>query len=437
MKSTLLMAGATALLATSNLNAQEKPPYTAPPTAPPPAPAAAAAPGTLESFLNVKVPEVFAKGKFNINVRLRYEYADAQTLRSSHAPTIRTRFGYTTAPLYGLQGMIEAENITIIGNQDMYNQAGTNPGGAGKTIVADPDTTELNQAWISYSRYDSTVKGGRQRIVLDNHRFVGDVGWRQNQQTYDGVSFESKALKDFNFFYGYLWEVNRVFGDVPGLAAANRDFDADAHLFNVSYSGWKYGKIVAYSYLLAFENSAANSSQTWGLSFAGSYTFDKETNFKANYRAEYAHQADYRNHPFTYDADYYNLEGSADYKRFNVGGGYEVLGSDRGIKGFATPLATLHAFNGWADIFLATPATGLRDIYAFAGVKLPGEIPLKVIYHKFDADFGSGDFGYEWDIVASRAIGKHWMAMLKYAYFDGKAPFVDTQKLWAQVEFNF
>lgn len=433
------ITSALVLAAASAVYAQEKP-YTAPvaPAAP------AAQPTAIEKFLNVdgKLPEALAKGKFNLNARLRYEFADGQTTTPAHAPTLRTRFGFTSAPLNGFQGMVEAENITALGDRANYGLPGIGP--AGKTVVADPPTTEINQAWASYTKYDTTLKAGRQRIVLDNHRFVGDVGWRQNMQTYDAASIESKYFKDFNLYYGFAWDVNRVFGDVAGLPAANRDFDSESHFLNFSYSGWKYGKVTAYAYLLEFDNSAANSSATYGMSLAGGYTFDKETNLKANYRAEYAFQTDYKNSALaSFDCHYYNLESSLDYKKFNVGAGYEVLGSNQnGTRGFGTPLATLHAFNGWADIFLVTPTTGLRDVYAFAGVKLPYEVPLKVIYHKFDADRGGADFGYEWDVVASRAFGKNWTAMLKYAYYDGKAPAgnagqVDTQKLWAQVEFNF
>jgi len=52
--------------------------------------------------------------------------------------------------------------------------------------------------------------------------------------------------------------------------------------------------------------------------------------------------------------------------------GYEVL-EGNGAIGFATPLATLHAFNGWADMFLTTPANGLKDLYFRASYALPAD----------------------------------------------------------------
>ena len=224
----LLTTSSFVLAVTSSLCAQEKPftqPGTAQPpvSAPAPKPAAPAdakpvalpAPGTIESFFNTKLPEAIAKGKFNLNARLRYEYVEQDGVGAitepSHAPTLRTRFGFTSAPLYGFQGMLEGENITVIGSKDNFNAAGSNGTGY-RPVVADPPTTELNQAWLSYAYTNMlTVKGGRQRIALDNHRFIGDVGWRQNMQTFDAVTAEARPVKDLGLSYGYVWDVRRVF----------------------------------------------------------------------------------------------------------------------------------------------------------------------------------------------------------------------------------
>ena len=99
----------------------------------------------------------------------------------------------------------------------------------------------------------------------------------------------------------------------------------------------------------------------------------------------------------------------------------------------------MHAFNGWADVFLTTPAKGLRDLYGFAQVTVPGDVPVKLIYHKYEADSGGADFGQEVDLQASKKFGKHWTVLAKYAYYDGKDVPVrfDVHKFWAQVEFNF
>lgn len=452
-KTKFLTGSAMVLAITASVFAQEKPftqPGTGQPPAPPPPPkttaaapvAPAAEPGPVDKLFNGKLPDAIAKGKFNLNARLRYEYVDQSNFADdSHAPTIRTRFGFTTAPLYGFQGMIEGENVTVLGPDSNFNAAGSNGQGT-RPPVADPETTELNQAWIGYSYTNKfAAKLGRQRIALDNHRFIGDVGWRQNMQTFDAASATYTPIKDLSFYYGYLWDVNRVFGDVSGLPAGNLDFESNSHLLNVSWAPFKYGRFVGYTYLLDLDLGAGptphvNSCATYGGYFAGSAPVTDK--FSLGYRAEVAWQADYANNAQNYDALYYNFELSGNVKPFAFGVGYESLGSDSGV-GFKTPLATLHAFNGWADVFLATPAVGLTDLYGFVQVTLPAQIPLRLVYHKFEAESGGANLGHEFDVIATRKLGKHWSAMLKYSYYDGKdAPAAfDAQKFWAQVEFNF
>lgn len=454
-----LAAAAFALASSSaaTLSAQEKPftPEKTPPHSTSqaaegksPASAEPTLSSTTGNYFNGKIPEALAKGKFSLNVRPRWEHADQSNFRESDAFTLRTRFGYTTAPLAGFQAMLEGENISVLGPRHNFNAAGSNPGGAGRTVVADPPATELNQAWLSYTNFNTLAKAGRQRIALDNHRFIGDVGWRQNMQTYDAAVIENESLPHTSLLYGYIWEVNRVFGDVNNLPPANTDYRSDSHLLHVTYNQWKWMNINAYTYLLDLENGVLtepNSTATYGAFLNGSVPVHEKVSL--DYRAEFAWQTDYANNAFNYEAEYYNLELGATIKPVNVGAGYEVLGSDEG-SGFKTPLATLHAFNGWADVFLNTPGrefnappgvAGLRDLYAFVGVTLPSEVPLRFIVHQYRSDSGSVHYGDELNAVVSKKFGKHWTALAKYAHFNGKeAPTAfDIDKIWAQLEFNY
>ncbi|MFM9081449.1 MAG: hypothetical protein ACKOTE_15195, partial [Opitutaceae bacterium] len=131
----------------------------------------AAEPASLE--------EAVAAGRFSVNARLRYEGVTQAGRRDANALTLRTRLGYTTAAFRGWRAMAELENITAA-DGDAYSQSGLNAGGAGRAVVGDPETTELNQAFLSYQRGETIVSAGRQRLVLDNARFVGEGAWRQN-----------------------------------------------------------------------------------------------------------------------------------------------------------------------------------------------------------------------------------------------------------------
>ena len=417
--------------------------------------ATAPEPDWLDKFFNHQIPDVIAKGKFNLNVRLRYEQVDedgvAAITENSYAPTLRTRFGYTTAPLYGFQAMLEGVNVTALGSDDNYNAAGSN-GQNNRPVVPDPPLTRLDQAWLAYSYTNwISAKAGQQHLVLDNQRFIGDSAWRQNMQTFDAASLGSEPLKGFDLFYSYVWDVHRVYGNVEGLPPANTDFDSNSHLINLSYSGWKYGRFVGYTYLLDLSNSAgdANSCATFGGYFAGGAPIG--AGVTVDYRAEFAWQTQYADSPLDYGTDYYNLEAGARVKTVAFGAGYEVLGSGvnsgagGGRASFRTPLATFHTFNGWADVFLTTPTDGLRDLYSYVQVDLPARIPVRFVFHQFNADYGGGNYGQEYDVMASRKLGKNWTVLAEFADYEGQdapvpslpVPDVRIQKVWAQVEFNF
>lgn len=416
---------------------------------------AAPEPGSLDKFFNHQIPDVIAKGKFNLNVRLRYEQVDedgvAAITENSYAPTIRTRFGYTTAPLYGFQAMLEGVNVTALGSENNYNAAGSN-GQNNRPVVADPPLTRLDQAWLAYSYTNwISAKAGQQRIVLDNQRFIGDSAWRQNMQTFDAASIGSEPIKGFDLYYSYIWDVHRVYGNVDGLPPANTDFDSRSHLINLSYSGWEYGRFVGYAYLLDLSNSAgnANSCATYGGYFAGAAPIGREA--AVDYRAEFAWQTQYADSPLEYGTYYYNLEAGTSIKPVALGAGYEDLGSGvnsgtgGGRASFRTPLATFHPFNGWADVFQTTPTDGLRDLYTYFQVTLPAEIPVRFVFHQFNADYGNANYGQEYDVVASKKFGKNWAVLTEFADYEGEdapvpslpAPNVRIQKVWAQVEFNY
>lgn len=104
-------------------------------------------------------------------------------------------------------------------------------------------------------------------------------------------------------------------------------------------------------------------------------------------------------------------------------------------------MATLHKFNGWADLFLTTPTNGLEDAYVsvgrkFDGVKfLPG-LNATVVFHQFDSDVSNIEYGTEWDASLGFKISR--VAFLaKYADYKAKDFGVDTRKFWLQAEWAF
>ena len=389
-------------------------------------------------------------GKASANLQLRYEgVTQNNALQNADAMTARLRLGYTTGTFNGFGAMVEAESTTAFGNKEYNSLATGNPGLGTHSVVADPEATEINQAYLSYSGIaGTTVKWGRQRLILDNARFVGNVGWRQNEQTFDALTLVNKSLPDTTITAGYITNVNRIFSDnsaaTTGAAAGNHK--ASHTILNANYKGWSLASITGYAYLLDYATTTAftaNSSDTYGLRLNGKTAMGGN---KLLYTAEYAEQSDAHGNTTPYKANYTLLEGGVDITNMAVFKlGYEVLGADGGTsaaKVFKTPLATLHAFNGWADMFLATPATGLKDTYVSANTKLAG-IALGAVYHDYRADEtaagASSDLGDEWNLVAAYKYDKNYSVGLKYADYKTGAGTanVNTKKTWLWGTFNF
>ncbi|MEI6463164.1 MAG: alginate export family protein [Verrucomicrobiota bacterium] len=374
--------------------------------------------------------DAFDQGKVSLNVRLRYEGVVQTSLLDANALTLRTRLGFTTAPLHGWKGMLEAENVAAY-DGDSYSQAGLNPAAARRAVVGDPETSEINQVYVAYATGATNVTIGRQRLVLDNARFIGDVGWRQNQQTFDAAVVQDKSLPKTTLTYGFLQQVNRVFSE----RHAQGKWQSDSHVFNASYAGLPAGILTGYAYLLDFHNAAATSCASYGLSFTGATPLDRATTLL--YRIEAARQIDYGSSPLSYRTSYGIAEAGVGVAPGTLSLGHEVLGSDHNV-GFKTPLATLHALNGWADLFLATPAAGLRDSYLKATANLPAACGLTVFYHRFAYARGGEQVGTEWDSQLTRKFGKWISATAKWAdYRRDVVAFPNVRKVWLMVDYAY
>ncbi|MCK5425674.1 MAG: alginate export family protein [Emcibacter sp.] len=371
-------------------------------------------------------------GKVYLKVRARYEGVDQVNLvEDASAFTINTKLGYKTGSYNGFSGVIEFEDSRNLANENYNN---TINGNIGYPVVADPSHTEVNQAYLSYNYEGTKVSAGRQSINLGNLRFVGTVGWRQNDQNLDAVTVVNKSVKDTKFFYAYVWNVNRIFGNNSPAG----DHSSNTHLFNAEYSGLKAGKITAYAYLLDNNDVAGFSSNTFGIRFAGKTKVADNTSIL--YELEYANQTDANNNPGDFSVNYFLGTAGVSFSGATLKASYESLGSEDGTASFKTPLATLHKFNGWADKFLGTPNGGLNDFYITGAYKFSGGakgLKAAVIYHKFTSHFGDTDYGTELDAVVSYAINKNYSVALKYADYNADAHSVDTKKIWFTVAAKF
>jgi hypothetical protein len=374
-----------------------------------------------------------------VDLRLRYESVDQEPFaQDADALTLRARLGFETGKAWNTSLLVEGDLVWPLATG--YNST-TN----GKTlypVVADPESYEVNRLQLTNtSIVDTTITLGRQRIVLDDHRFVGNVGWRQNEQTYDGVRVVNRHIPNLTIDVSYVNRINRVFGPDGRPGANDGRFKGDTFLANVAWQ-LPLGKLTGFGYLVEIEQvpvPVRDSTQTYGLRLQGEKPLSK---IRLGYIASWATQQDYRANPLRFSNDYYLAEVTGTFRQYSLGAGYEVLQGD-GVKGFTTPLATLHRFQGWADKFLATPVNGMQDLYLNAGYMTKGVGVLETLgfsasWHDFDSQRLSINYGKELDLQLQGKY-RRFTGTLKYAHYNAAASTPaavrDTDKLWVQLDF--
>jgi hypothetical protein len=367
------------------------------------------------------IKEALKNSKVNISFRTRFEGVDQNGVgENASSLSLKSRLTTITGAYKGFSLGVEVDDVTAI--IDDYNS--TSNGKTQYPVVADPEGADINQAYLKFGQGKFTAIIGRQRILHNNQRFVGGVGWRQNEQTYDGVRVKLKASDSISLDYSYIQNVNRIFGPEGGKA----DLKGGFNLFNVSFKMNKGHTIKTFAYILDFDTAAALSTSTYGFLYNGKLG-------TININASYAAQKEHADNPNDFDTNYYNFEIGTKVGKVTLLGGYEVLGSDNGI-GFTTPLATLHKFQGFNDKFLATPGNGIEDIYFTAKTKI-SNIKLAATYHDLSSSKNSVDYGSEIDLVAAYAFNKNYNILFKYASYDADNHASDTDKLWLQFMAKF
>ena len=372
-----------------------------------------------DSFINA-----LNNGKAKADFRLRIEDVDT-AVNDATAMTLRSRLGYTTDSYQQFSATIEVEDVRSVLGVDSYSVPQTGFNSGEHAAIPDPEVTELEQAYLQYQGSFLTARLGRQVLTLDDHRFVGHVGWRQDRQTFDAARLQMSPAEDLNLDMTYIYKRNRIFAEAL-------DAESDDLLLNLNYS-CSHGKLTAYAYLLDDE-TLNRQSDTYGIQFSGKRdTESASVHYKAAFATQQATQGGVE-----YDPDYLFLEGGVAIVDMDIKFAYEVLGSDNGQASFTTPLATLHKFNGWADVFVGSTFTatamplGLVDTSVCIGSKAAG-VKWSAVFHTYDSDQGSVDYGSEFDLVASMKFNKYYSGGIKYASYSADSFSVDTDKFWLWV----
>ena len=380
------------------------------------------------------IADAVTSGEAHVAFRYRFEHVDQDGFADdANASTVRLRLNYKTGSWRNWSAFGEFDYIGELLFRDFNSLGGSSPERNRYPVVADPKGPDLNQLYLDYGpQGDTKVRLGREKIILDNHRFVGNVVWRQNEQTFDGAGFNFTGWQDTEVFYRYVTTVRRIFGNsVP----AGRH-DNDTHLLNVRVKLNDDWTVIPYLYAIDNKDAASFSTTTLGARVTGKVTIADST---VNLVAELATQSDAANNPVSYDAEYWHAAANwALNNNLTLGLAFESLGGNQNVAGasFRTPLATLHAFQGWADKFLATPNEGINDIFATVKYKY-GPWDFTGVYHDFTAESGSADWGSELDLSVGRKFGDSYGLLFKAAFYDADQHATDTTKLWIMFTGNY
>jgi len=381
-------------------------------------------------------------------IRPRYEMVDDgnDAHENANALTARTKLK-VTGNLMDVDGLSASVGIISVNNfgSHEYNWNGTDytDGTKPYATVMDPQYAMISNAEVNYKVGDTLLHAGRGQVNLDNQRFIGTVGWRQLERSYDSVFVANNSIKNLSVLAAWVYGFQGV---VEGDTV-----DTNSVLLHAAYTVNDMLTVTAYDYMIA------NTHDTYGLALTGNI---KLNGVKLNYRAEYAAQSDatmeiHTQTPTTgkADADYYNLDLGANISGVLAGINYECLSgaNESGTEtAFTTPLATAHKFNGWADQFLATPEGGLIDANIRLGYTAKGFGKLLAVYHDFTSDTSmtdvngkaTDDLGSEIDVLYTNKIPgvKGLSGLLKYASYS-KGSVVghtnDVSKFWAQLDYKF
>ncbi|RUO63133.1 alginate export family protein [Pseudidiomarina insulisalsae] len=365
--------------------------------------------------------------------RYRLEYVDQENpLQRALASTLRSRMTVNTdiarlfqvAPMSGLSALVEIDNVSNIGGQ-RFNS--TVNGHNDYSVVADPEGTDVNQAFLSYRfSQQSSITAGRQRVNYLNQRFLGGVGWRQNEQTFDGYRYQHALSNISSLDVGYFHNVNRIFG--PDGSSADHKGNFYTSLFTLQPAAGH--QAAAFYYDFEFSDWQERSSRTYGIDY--SLAFAAPWALKA--QMTLARQDDAHQNTQNFTHSYHRLSIDWDFGPATLTVGQERLAGN-GDSALQTPLATLHAFNGFADIFLNTPADGLRDDW----LALKGQHhkwKWRLAYHDFRADHGAHDYGDELDLTAQYVFSHQLSLLLKLASYQADSLAVDTNKAWFMLSYK-
>jgi hypothetical protein len=374
-----------------------------------------------------------AQGQFSFEVRPRYNRIDeSDKPLLTEGWTLRLIAGWRSGPWHGWRVTLEGIHTGHVGAK-RFNDDPARFATSAYPLLPDPRTTDFNQAHVEYAGLpDTRVRAGRQRVRLDNQRWVSDNDFRQIPQLFEGVSVVNTSLPHTRLYAARFERVRTTSGI---------DNPLELTLLNAAFNPAPGHGVAAYAYFHdqpqngAFTGFANNSYRVAGARAEGAFASGA---IEVPYVIELARQDAYAGGDARIDARYWRAGTGVTWRGLAVRYDEELKGSNDGRYGVQMPLTDFYAFNGWTLHFFNTPRQGLRD--RWVTVRYPfRELVLYAEAHRFRSDHGRLDFGRETDTGISWSFMEGAVVRLQHARYDpgGGGIGAHVRKTWLTLTWTY
>lgn len=425
--------------------------------------------GTLLGSQIAQALEVDVSG----SLRPRYEYAD-QGLQQGAAgqPAGESKSHVTMQTRINVKATVDEDVSAFIQIQDVRTWGGEIPTGAPPSITQTgtgfQGNLDLHQAFFTLKNtMDSGIalKIGRQEMVYDEARLIGNIGWIQQAQSFDAVRADVKTGDiGWTAFYAQTTAKDTHPTLSNSLGGPANTFESSFSGLRATYSLGGKDRITPYAYYAFNPTRSGNGvvdptpDQALNILYTGLYVSKHIGDFRL--RFDGAYQSGDKDAATTFGA--YMLTAAVSTK-LDIAEGAKVAlwadylsgdsngAADGKIKTFTTPYATNHKFYGHMDKFLNIPAHGLIDLVFKGSVKATPKLRFQLHAHMFRADKSTAtltdkDLGSEIDLDLSYALATNTKLRIGYShYFKGGAQngattgntTLNSNWAWAQMQMKF
>ena len=215
---------------------------------------------------------------FSGQIRPRMEIADINDFNDqtdiNTAFATRVRFNVKAKANPDTSAFLQFQSVGLWGGAGTATSNRTATGGGGAEANDQLNDVGLHQAYFTVNNFAGLpvlVKVGRQEIVLDGHRLIGNTGWTPGAQTHDAI-LALHSADNHTLAYAYskgaessAWGGTMVSAD-SGANAGDTN-DVNSHVFWGNLQGINSGDLSVYYIFL--DNDSSLSGQGGDLQTVG------------------------------------------------------------------------------------------------------------------------------------------------------------------------